>query len=802
MSSSFNPIDRVAVKLTRSVMRLRWVVILAVTAIVLGIGIGARNLEFANNYRVFFSKENPELQAFEALQATYTKNDNFLFVLRPADGTVFSRETLTAVESLTEAAWQIPYAIRVDSVSNFQHTRGEDDDLIVEDLVRNAVDLEDEEIRSKRAIALGEPLLRDQLIAADGSATAVNVVLQYPEQSLNEVPEAIGVAREIQDRIRTEHPDIAVYLTGVSALNNAFAEVGIEDMGALMPIMFAVILGLTFLIIRSLAATFATLLLIIFSVTAGMGAAGWLGISLTPISASAPIVILTLAIADSIHILVSLRMAMREGLEKSAAIIEALRLNFMPVGITSVTTAIGFLALNFSDSPPFWHLGNITAMGITAAWVLSITLLPALLSLLPLQFRAREPKPGQQPIMDRLADFTIDNRGRLLAGVGAAALALVAFIPTLQLNDQWIEYFSTNIEFRNDSDAALASFGLYPIEFSVPANGPGGVSEPEYLSVLDEFAQFLRSRPGVTHVYSFSDVMKRLNKNLHGDDDRYYRIPADRELSAQYLLLYEISLPYGLDLNDRINVDKSATRLTATLADVSSKETKAFLAAADRWLTDHAPHYMRSKPTSAQVMFTYIAERNVHNMVGGTVAAIAAISIILMLALRSVGLGLLSLVPNALPILVTFGGWALLVGEVGFSVATVASISLGIVVDDTVHFLAKYARARREWGLAAEQSIRYAFRSVGSAIVVNTVILAVGFAVLTASNFKVNADMGLLTAMAIVFALLLDFLLLPPLLLLGRGRTAREKIATPEWAEAGESLLPQGAIRIATEHTS
>ena len=770
MGSYFDSIDRFAVALTRGVIRWRWAVLAATVLAVLAIGSGAGRLEFANNYRVFFSQENPELQAFEKLQATYTKNDNFLFVLEPAYGDAFSGDTLEAVEMLTEEAWQIPYVIRVDSVSNFQHTRGIDDDLIVEDLVDGAASLTEPELREKFAIALAEPLLRDQLVSPDGAVTAVNVVLQYPEKSLTEVPEAIAKAREIRAGVEARFTGLDVHLTGVSALNNAFAEVGTADMGALVPIMFAVILLLTFTIIRSLAATFATLVLILLSVSAGMGAAGWLGISLTPISASAPIVILTLAIADSIHILVSLRGAMREGMEKIPATIEALRLNFMPVSITSVTTIIGFLALNFSDSPPFWHLGNITAIGIAAAWMLSITLLPALVSLLPVRFKAQVQRPGHRPPMDRLADFVIGNRRRLLAGVGAGALALVAFIPTLQLNDQWIEYFSDRIEFRNDSDAALEHFGMYPIEFSVSANGPGGVSEPEYLEKLDEFAQFLRSQPGVTHVYSFSDIMKRLNKNLHGDDEAWYRIPGDRELSAQYLLLYEISLPYGLDLNDRINVDKSATRVTATLGDVTSIETKQFLASATDWLQRNAPDYMQAKPTSAQVMFTYIAERNVGNMVGGTIAAILAISAILMLALRSPGLGALSLVPNGLPILATFGAWALIVGEVGFSVATVASISLGIVVDDTVHFLSKYARAQRERGLDTEASIRYAFSSVGTAIVVNTVILAVGFAVLTASNFKVNADMGLLTALAIVFALVLDFLLLPPLLLIRKEK--------------------------------
>ena len=188
------------------------------------------------------------------------------------------------------------------------------------------------------------------------------------------------------------------------------------------------------------------------------------------------------------------------------------------------------------------------------------------------------------------------------------------------------------------------------------------------------------------------------------------------------------------------------------------------------------PAWMVAKPTSAQVMFTYISERNINNMLAGTAIAIFAIAIILMGALRSFRLGLLSLVPNGLPILATFGAWALLIGEVGFSVASVASISLGIVVDDTVHLLSKYVRARHEHGGSAADAIRYAFKSVGVALVVNTVILALGFLVLLTSSFKLNADMGLLTALAIVFALVLDFLFLPPLLLLMDSKKSRKLI--------------------------
>jgi predicted RND superfamily exporter protein len=781
MSNSFKFLDRLAVRFTRGVLHFRWLVVLAAVLAAVTIGSGAPNLEFASNYRVFFSDENPELVAFEELQATYTKNDNVVFVLEPADGDAFSSDTLAAVESLTEAAWQIPYAIRVDSISNFQHTYGVEDDLIVEDLFRDSSAMSAEERARRGEIALAEPLLESQLVTSDGSVTAINVVLQYPEKSISEVPEAVAFARDLRQQIETAHPGIDVSLTGVSMLNNAFAETGVADLGTLIPVMFATILLLTLLILRSAAATIATIGVIMLSTMVGMGWAGFMGIKLTPISASAPTIILTLAIADSMHILIALRSAVRAGMARSEAIVEAIRLNFMPVGVTSITTIIGFLALNFSDSPPFWHLGNITAVGIGAAWLFSITLLPALISILPYKVKQTIGDDRGERTMASIAEFVIGKPRRILFGLGAATLLLVTFIPSIEFNDQWTQYFDQRVEFRRDTDQALQHLGMYPIEYSVPAKESGGISDPLYLANLERMADFLREQPEVVHVYSFSDIMKRLNKNLHGDDQSYYQTPNDREEAAQFLLLYELSLPYGLDLNDRVNIDKSATRITATLGDVDSIQTKRLLDATDLWMQDNLPGWMQSKPTSAQVMFTYIAERNVSNMVTGTIAAIAAIAVILMIALQSFRLGLLSLIPNGLPILATFGAWALIVGEVGFSVATVASISLGIIVDDTVHLLSKYVRARRERNGTAADAIRYAFKSVGVAIVVNTVILSAGFLVLLTSSFKVNADMGLLTALAIGFAMILDFLFLPALLLLiDKTQAIKETTGVPE----------------------
>ena len=767
MRHSDNQLDAFAAGLAHWMIKLRWLVILAAIAGSAAVASHASKLEFSNNYRAFFSKENPELLAFEEFQATYTKSDNFLFVLEPRDGSsAFTNETLAAVEYLTEQGWLIPYTLRVDSLSNFQHSYAIEDDLIVEDLVENAADLTPEELAEIRDIALAEPLLRDQLVTMDGGVTAISVVLQYPERELTEVPEAVAAARALRADVEEKFPHVDVHLTGTSMLNNAFSEAVMNDLGSLVPAMFVVVLLATMLAVRSASATASTLVIIILSTAVAMGFAGYTGIKLTGPSPMAPVIILTLAIADSIHILISMRTAMREGLEKRAAIIEAIRINFLPVAVTSITTMIGFLALNLSDSPPFRDLGTITAVGIFAAWIFSITVLPALLSLAPIKVAPRQSGKARGSFMLGIANIVIRHSRVLFVAFGFTSAFLIWFIPTVELSDQWREYFAPRIEFRSETDKVIEHFGFYPVEFSIPAGQSGGVSEPDYLQKLDAFAEWMREQPNVTHVYSITDIMKRLNKNMNADDPAFYQLPDDRELSAQYLLLYELSLPYGLDLNDRINIDKSASRVTATLeGDATTKRAREFFEQAEAWFDENAPEY-KGPPTGPQVMFTFIAQRNVESMITGTSIAIAAIAIIMILALRSVRMGLISLVPNALPILSAFGAWALLVGEVGFSVAAIASISLGIVIDDTVHFLTKFMRARREKGLSCANSIRYAFETVGVAILVNTAVLAAGFLVLTFSAFKINMEMGQLTAMTIVFALVLDFLFLPALLLL------------------------------------
>jgi len=765
----------------RGVIRWRWPVVLMSLLVTAGIGTGARGLFFNTDYDAFFGSENPQLTAFEELQNVYTKNDNVLFVVEPANGEAFSTESLLAVEALTEASWQLPFAIRVDGITNFQHSRAQEDDLIVTDLVEDPALRSQAERTAARDVAVAEPFLVRRLVNESASVSGVNVTLQLPGEDATEPLQVAAAARELAAEVGAAHPDVTIYITGFAMLNNAFQEVSMSELAFLMPLMFGAMFLVMIFTLRAVSAAVATMLLVILSVTVAMGLAGFFNTGLTPPSAQAPTIIMTLAIADSIHILVTMLKGMQAGLSKHDAIVESVRVNMTPVFLTTLSTVIGFLSLNFSDVPPFNHLGNMTAAGVTAAFVLSVIFLPAVVAILPI--RAPKKRQSTSTLYDRLADLVISRRRPLLWGSVAVTVFLLAMIPRNELDDRFVEYFDESITFRTDTDFTADNLtGIYTIEFSLDGGESGSISEPSYLQKIDDFAVWYRAQPGVTHVSTFTDVMKRLNKNMHGDDPSYYALPDSRELAAQYLLLYELSLPYGLDLNNQINVDKSATRFIVTLENISATEVRALVESGQAWLGTNAREPTYAVGSGPLVMFSYISGINIKSMLIGSGLALVLISVLMIFALRSVRLGMLSFVPNLIPGAAAFGIWGLLSGSVNLGLSIVIGMTLGIVVDDSIHFLTKYLRARREHRLDPQGAVRHAFATVGRALTVTSLILVIGFAILSTSAFGMNADMGKMTAITITLALAVDFFFLPPLLMAVDRVTSKARSEVPATA--------------------
>ncbi len=748
------------------VVKKPWMLLLISIIFTIFCGLGLKGLSQNPDNRIFFSKGDPNLIALETLEKTYTKNDNIFILVAPKEGDVFSPSNLAIIRDLTKKLWQTPASSRVDSITNFQWTRAEGDNIIISDLVT------DKKITKNvsevaRQVALSEPMLVNLLVSPDGKFTAINVTIIKPDDPVasgNVVKEVMGFIRPIQADLEKKYPKVDFYVSGGVPLTMAFTEVSLSDMGLLTPMMLLVIFLVAGISLRSLVGAILTAIIVMFSVVGMMGVAGWFEFILNAATFNSFLMLSALTIAHCVHIMSTQKIQMRLGKDRKDAVDESLRVNLQPVFMTAITTAIGFLTMHFSEAPPFRQLGYMMSFGNLVLFFHAAVTLPALLVIIPTTLKATGYSRAEN-FMSNLSDFVVKNRKPLLIFNGLLIIVVSLGITQIKLDDTWTKYFDERFEIRTHSDYFEKNLtGLNAIEYSIPSGEPDGINSPEYWEKLDKLADRIRKEPNVNHVTTVSDTIKRLNKAMNRDDEKFYAIPENRELAAQYLLLYELSVPFGLDLNDRINVDKSSTRLTVNIKDASNDDVRELDNIIQDYFDKEIPEF-KTNGTGLSMIFSHFSKRNIDSMLLGTSAALILISLLLVLALKSFKMGLISLIPNLFPAAVGFGLWGYLFGEVGVALSVVAAMTLGIVVDDTVHYLSKYLRGIREEKLSPEEATKYAFKNVGFALSTTTIALVAGFAILSLSGFKVNSDMALLTAITIAIALFIDLFFLPTLLI-------------------------------------
>ena len=756
-------------------MHRRWLTILLSLLVMLVLAAGARHIVAVDvDVRNHFSKDDPHIVALEELEATYALSDAALVAVAPKTGTIFTRETLVAIEALTEQLWRTPYVTRVDSITNHSHSEGVEDELIVDPLIDDAESLSDEDMERIRGIALATEEIAGRLVSRDGRVAGLVVSVSLPEDRELGKLEVTDFLHGTAAAAREKHSAIDYHLTGELVLNRAMRDAIDNEMAILAPIALGTMLLVAIVLLRSLWGTVAIVVMLIAVVLSVLGFTGWTGMKLFGESGAALFVLMAVTVAHSVHIIEGMAAGLAQGMDRRQAAIHSLQVNVWPVFLTSLTTAIGFLSLNFADMPPFRVMGNMVAFGALCAFAYSVTLLPAFLSVVPM--RGRSPPAGKLDLFDRLGRFVVSHHTTLLWSCGVVIVILVAGISRIELKENWLELLDESYEFRRSTDFISENFtGVETYEYSLGSGREGGITDVEYLARVDAFAQWYRAQPEVAHVLAVSDIVKRLNKNLHGDDPEFHVLPDSSDLAAQYLLLYEFSLPVGRDLNNLIDVERSATRVTVVLKSLSTNEKIELDHRARDWLRKNAPD-LETGASGVAVVGASSIQRNIEGMLLGTAVAMAIVSLLLLFVFRSVRLGLISLIPNFVPAAMAMGLWGYAVGEVGVAASVVTAIAFGIIVDDTIHFMTKYAGARKN-GLLPSESVQSAFRSVGRALLVTTVVFGLGFMVFGASGMTTNQALGLLVGMTVIIALLADFLFLPPLLMALDGtRETREEI--------------------------
>lgn len=726
--------------------------------------VGLAGYHYSLDHRVFFSPENPQLQAYEKLHADYSKTDAILIVLAPSSGDVFSRDFLGVLGDLTEKSWKIPYSQRVESLNNFQHVTVDGDSIVTTDLVSEPQQLTDSALASLKETATSEPFLVNSLVNPEGSVAGVRVTLNMPgKDQIKEVPEVVDHVRQLADEVRKAHPDIAVHLAGQTIANKAFPEESQADFVRVWPWFTLTMMVVLMVLFRSWKAMLVTFAACELAVLGGAGIVGFFSPVINDSVIVSPVMILSMAFADGIHLVVNWIQGLNAGRDKRTAMADSLKANMGAMTITTIMTAIGFLTLHFNDSPPFRVMGYIVAAGVVFALLLTVFFTAPLLITLPgkLPSRISPLMSEDSPQMEKLASFVIARRYPLLVIILLVAGLLISMVPKNVINDDIVKYYTPETTFRQDMEFVNRHLtGIGEINYSLPAGGPDRITDPAYLKKVDEFSQWLKTQPDVTQVNSLADVVKRVNQVMHDNDPAYYRIPDSREEIAQYLLQYEMSLPYGMDLNYLQRFDRSESRVRVAVGTSSGQKIIAVDKAASEWLRENAPA-QQAQGASLSLMFAHIGERSITGMIGSLIAE----SLFVMLVFGALRLGVASFIGNLVPIGMAFGAWGFLNGNIDLGLTLVLGISFSVVVDDTIHFIHKYEHARR-LGLTPENAVRLTFRRVGFALMTTTLVLGLGFAWLANSAIQITVNTAIVTTITIAFALLIDLFLLPIIFLL------------------------------------
>ena len=746
-------------------IKYRYLSIGLVIIVVCLLATGLTKLTFNPDLETYFPEGHPAVVRYNEIDDMFIPTDNLIIAVHSNEGTLFNSDNLKVIEELTRKSWTIPYSVRVDSLTNYSYVKSVNDDLIVEPFIEEAEKKSIEFIEKRKDLVAGEDIIYKSLISEDKKTSVVSIIVDPPGPNKEDQnSELINYILGFIEPIKESNENLDIRLLGNPYLDYISPRIVKAEMPVVMPLMLLLIFLIVFLMIRSYVAVLATFVVILMSLIATFGSIGILGNPLNQMVTTIPILIITLALADCIHLFSIYFQNRIKGISSKESMEKSLEMNIQPLFLTTISTCIGFLCLNFIEVTPLRDLGNAVAIGIGFAFIFTIFFIAPIVSFFEVKTASKVTK--QTRFSTSVGSFILKNGNKLIFSITSISFLILLCIPMNELDENPTQMYAEGFtSFSSDTlwlDEKLSV--TFPVNF-LATNEEGQVSDPDFLEILDKFSVWLEEREQVNHVTSLANNMKNLNKSMHGDDPEWKKIPENADLSAQYLFFYEMSLPMGLDLNSSISQDRKSTKISATLKDMSSNEFKEFNNEVLGYLRQNNLENMISEASSFRVIFTYMVEAIVNSLLYGLFIGILLITLIIGLFFRSYLLPALSIFPNILPIGMGFGLWGLFVGDVGFMVAVGMGSTLGVIVDFTVHFLSKYELARKEFKKSVEESVIYSFETVGFALIIMTVVLALGFSVLNLVTFIPIQDFAKFSVICFIGGLIINFLFLPNLLM-------------------------------------
>jgi|TARA_B110000438_G_C15819178_1_gene653447 predicted RND superfamily exporter protein len=729
---------------------------------------GLDGVSFSPAMEQFFPENHPVVNAHIDIEETFYSSDGVIIAIGVDEGNVFNPRILNLIEEITNKAWTTPHSMRVDSLSNFSYVRAEKDDLIVEPFIENSFEWDREKISLRSALIEKEEQAYGTILSKDKKTTYINISIDSPGNNIEkEYMQSMEHILDFMKPLKEDYPEADIRYAGIVYMEYLSPLILKAEMPILVPTLLFVILLSLFILLRNLTAVASSLIVIIFSVITSLGILGHFNTTVSQPIIMVPILVATLAVADCVHLFnVYFQNKLKSNTKDS--ITKSLELNLEPLLLTSLTTSIGFLCLNLAPIPALRVIANGIAIGVVAAFIFSIFFLAPLLSFF--NVKASSQIENQTKLSRRVGQFSLNHRKKIIWLVPIFSAILMSFIPLNETKDNPSEFYTDRHTSAAEDTIWLANRlgGTFIVTYEYTSED--GITDPEYLGQLNNFTTWLENQDEVLSVSSLSKTIKNLNRTLNEDNQSAYVIPDDSELIAQYLFFYEMSLPFGLDLTSTINQERTSTKVAVSLKEIDSKAYSDFDDKVENYANNSIASGSLSEGGGTRSVLSFMGMILAEQLMYALIIGLVMITLAIALFYRSFSTGLITAIPNILPIGVAFGIWGIVNSNVSMLVSLGIGCTLGIVVDFSVHFLSKYLYARKQLFLSAEDSILYAFETVGFPLTIMTISLVLGFSVLYLASFMPLHGFAGITMIAFLAALIIDLLLFPAILIAWDGK--------------------------------
>ena len=728
----------------------------------IGVGWGVTKTSIDPRSDAILPEDDPYAAQVEAVEADFPRNRSALFTFIAPDGDIFNREALTAMEALHARFGEVQSAVAVGSLVNYRLNPVDETQYGRQYLLPPVDSLSDDELAQVRDIALADEDLVKTQLARDGDMALAAFKYRPSGEGL---AERLDIARSVvalRDRLREDYPGVEIYVLGNDLFELDSYNAQIKDRNNLAPLVALATTVLLWLCLNSLVYALCTLAVSFLAILLTIGTVGWSGFAFNQISNMGPLVVLTIAMAHGIHIIAIYLQGLHEGLTKIDALEHSVRLNLQPVTLATVTTGMGFLSLNYCSSAGIYGFGNAVAIGVFWAYLVTLTLLPALIMWVPTR---RIPRPlGVRGMIRRVSALVTQRGNALFWGLSVIIVVCLAMLPLNKVDFDRFEFIDKDSDFHRVITALAEKIGNdQSLVYAIDSGEYYGIANPEFMLEIERFADWLEEQPDVGLVNSYVGMLKTLNEAENDNDEAWHVLPDDNLQVIDYLVGYQLVQEIEPHLEPIFDPEYTTVRVVVGTSNLSNVQLLELNQRIEAWHSNNINPDYRVLHGSNTILYARLNDTISRQLLEGFTVSFLLITLTMLVGLRSVRYGLISIAPNLLPPAVVFGVWGLFVGQLSPYILMLFSISIGLVVDDSVHVLSKYMAARKA-GKNPDEAVRYSLDKAGSAITITTAALAMGTFILVFSNTYYYQNVALMLTPIIVVALLLDVLFLPPLL--------------------------------------